>query len=88
MKAEMMSPPWNNFLLSPLHFVVVRSGHDKGLGRISFRSVFPILQWLKEEGRHKKEESFSSPPVEMLAVVHWASILRPFAECLPVRSSI
>jgi hypothetical protein len=28
-KAEMMSPPWNNFLRSLLRFVVVRSGHDK-----------------------------------------------------------
>ena len=37
---------------------MVRSGHDKGLGRISFRSVFLILQWQKEEEeeRHKKEE--------------------------------
>jgi hypothetical protein len=24
----------------------------------------------------------------MLAVVHWASILRPFIECLSIRSSI
>ena len=34
-KAEMMSPPRNNFLRSLLHFVVVRSYYDKGLGRIS-----------------------------------------------------
>jgi hypothetical protein len=33
-KAEMMSPPWNNFLRSLLRFVVVRFGHDEGLGRI------------------------------------------------------
>ena len=26
-KAEMMSPPWNNFLQSLLRFVVVRSDH-------------------------------------------------------------
>jgi hypothetical protein len=36
--AEMISPPWNNFLGSLLCFVVVRSNHDEGLGRISFRS--------------------------------------------------
>jgi len=56
-KAEIMSSPWNNFLWSLLHFVVVRSGHDEGLGRISFRSVFIILRWQKEEeGRHHKGE--------------------------------
>ena len=43
-KAEMMSPSWNNFLRSPLRFVVVRSNHDERLGRISFRSVFLILR--------------------------------------------
>jgi hypothetical protein len=50
-KAEMVSPQWNNFFLSLLRFIVVRSGHDGGLGRISFRSVFLILQWQKEEER-------------------------------------
>jgi hypothetical protein len=55
-KAEMMSPSWNNFLRSLLRFVVVRSGHDEGLGRIIFRSVFLTLRWQKEEGRHQKEE--------------------------------
>jgi hypothetical protein len=54
--AEMMSPPWNNFLRSLLRFVVVISGHDEGLGRIIFRLVFPTLRWQKEEGRHEKEE--------------------------------
>ena len=45
------------FLRSPLHFVVVRFGHDEGLGRIIFRSVFLNLLWQKEEeGRYKKEE--------------------------------
>jgi hypothetical protein len=53
----MMSLPWNNFLRSLLHFVVVRAGHDEGLGRTSFRLVFLTLQWQKEEeGIHKKEE--------------------------------
>jgi len=47
-KAEMVSPPWNNFLRSLLHFIVVSSGHDEGLGRLNFRSVFLILQWQKE----------------------------------------
>ena len=56
-KAEMVSPPWNNFVRSLLCFVVVRSRHDEWLGRISFRSVFLILRWQKEEeGRHQKEE--------------------------------
>jgi hypothetical protein len=44
-KAEMMSSPWNNFYWSLLRFVVVRSSHDKGLGRINFRSGFLILRW-------------------------------------------
>ena len=57
----MMSPSWKNFLRSFLRFAVVRSGHDEGLGRIIFISVFLILRWQKEEeeeeeGRHKKEE--------------------------------
>jgi len=57
-KEVMMSPLWNNFLRSLLRFVVVRSSHDEGLGRISFRSVFAILRWQKEEeGRHQKEVS-------------------------------
>jgi hypothetical protein len=56
-KTEMMSPPWNNLLRSLLCFIVVRSGHDEGLERLSFRSVFLILQWQKEkEGKHQKEE--------------------------------
>ena len=52
-----MSLPWNIFLRSLLHFVVVRSSHDEGLGRIIFRSIFLILWWQKEEeGRQKREE--------------------------------
>ena len=51
-----MSPSWNIFLWSLLHFVVVRSDHNEGLGRIGFRTVFLILRWQKEEGKHKKEE--------------------------------
>ena len=51
-----MPPSWNNFLRSLLRFVVVRSDHNEGLGRIC-RSVFLFLRWQKEEdGRHKKEE--------------------------------
>jgi hypothetical protein len=53
-KAEMMWSLWNNFLRSLLHFVMVRSGHDEGLGRIIFRSVFLILWWQKEDTRKKK----------------------------------
>jgi hypothetical protein len=56
-KTKMMSPPWNNFLRSLLHFVVIRSGHDEGPGIIIFRSVFLTLRWQKEkEGRYQKEE--------------------------------
>jgi hypothetical protein len=56
-KTEMVSPSWNNFLWSLLHFIVVRSGHNEGLGRIILRSVFLILRWQKEEqGRHQNEE--------------------------------
>jgi hypothetical protein len=56
-KAKMMSPSWNNFLRSLLRFIVVRSDHDEGVGRINFISVFPILRWQKEEKeRHQKEE--------------------------------
>jgi hypothetical protein len=53
-KAEMMSPPWNNFLRSLLRFVVVRFGHDEGLGRIIFRSVFGDRKKKKEDIRKKK----------------------------------
>jgi hypothetical protein len=80
---EMMSPPWNNFFRSLLHFIVVRSGHDEGLGRISFRLGFLIFRWQKE-----KEGSFSTPSTWMLVVVRWVCVLRPFADCLSVRSSI
>jgi hypothetical protein len=31
-KAEMVPPPWNNFLRSLLRFTVVRSSHNEGLG--------------------------------------------------------
>jgi hypothetical protein len=44
-KTEMVSPPWKNFLRSLLRFIVVRSGHDKGLVRVSFRLLFLILRW-------------------------------------------
>ena len=36
-KTEMISPPCYNFLRSLIRFVVVRSGHNEGLGRISCR---------------------------------------------------
>ena len=58
-KAEMVSPTWNNFLGSLLRFIVVRFGHDEGLGRISFRSVFLILRWQKEEERRYQKEEVS-----------------------------
>ena len=53
-KADMVSPAWNNFLRSLLRFIVVRSGHNEGLGRISFKSVFLILHFFT--GRKKKKE--------------------------------
>jgi hypothetical protein len=57
-KTEMVPPLWNNFLRSLLRFIMIRSGHDEGLGRISFRSIFFILWWQKEEEeRHQKEVS-------------------------------
>ena len=60
-KAEMMSPPWNNFLRSLLCFIVVRSGHNERLERISFILVFLILRWQKEEeGRRQKEKFLNS----------------------------
>jgi hypothetical protein len=77
---EMMSPPWNNFFRSLLHFVMVRSGHDEGLGRIIFRSVILILRWQKEEeGRHHKEE------VSQLRLYeYWPSFVRHlFSGLLP-----
>jgi hypothetical protein len=45
----MMSPPCNNFLRSLLQFVMVRFGHNEGIGRIIFRLVFLTLRWQKEE---------------------------------------
>ena len=36
-KVVMLSPLWNNFLQSLLCFVVVRSGHDEELRKITFR---------------------------------------------------
>jgi hypothetical protein len=51
---------WNNFLRSLLCFVVIRSSHDEGLGRIIFRSVFRILQWQKEEEDDKRKKFLNS----------------------------
>jgi len=58
-KTEMVSPPWNNFLQCLLRFIVVRYGNDEQLGRLSFTSVFLILQWQKG-GRHQKEKFLNS----------------------------
>jgi hypothetical protein len=77
-KTEMVSPPWNNFLQSLFHFIVVRSGHDEGIGRISFISIFLILRWKKEEGRHQKEE------VSQLRLHEcWSSFGHMFSGLLP-----
>jgi len=86
-KTKMVSPPWNNFLWSLIRFIVVRSGHDEGLGRLSFKSVFLILRWRKyEEGRHQTEE------VSQLHLHEcWPSFVGHLfsgLECLPVRSSV
>jgi len=90
----------NNFLWSLLRFVVDWS---KPQWRTSENKCAPSSQllvlscedsdqssWFFGVERRKTQErkSFSTPPVGMLAVVRWASVLRPFAECLPVRSSI
>jgi hypothetical protein len=53
---------------------MVRSGHSKGLERISFRSNFLILWWQKEEERR----NFSIPHAKMLAVIRWTFVLRAF----------
>ena len=42
-KAEIMSPPCYNFLRSLICFAMVRSGHNEGLWRIIFSSVFLVL---------------------------------------------
>ena len=63
-KTEMVSPPWNNFLRSLLHFVVVRSYYDKGLGRISLplKQITGIESGKSDQfsfffgGRRKKKE--------------------------------
>jgi hypothetical protein len=82
-KAEMVSPQWNNFFLSLLRFIVVRSGHDEGLGRISFRFF---------SGRKKKKDNrknkFLNSACMIVGCRSLASILKPFAKCLPMRSSI
>jgi len=52
-QTEIVSPLWF------LHFIVVRFGHDKGLGRINFTSVFLILQWQKKEDTIKKFLNFA-----------------------------
>ena len=57
-KAEIVSASWNNFLRSLPYFIVVRSDHDEGLGRISFRSVLLILLWQKEEEDTRKKKKF------------------------------
>ncbi|KAG0530994.1 hypothetical protein BDA96_05G235700 [Sorghum bicolor] len=82
-KTEMVSPPWSNFLGRSLPRFNIRFCHDEGLERISFRSLFLILQWQKEkEERHQKRRSFTTPLHEYWPSFVWASVLRPFAECL------
>jgi hypothetical protein len=77
----------NNFLWCLLRFVVVRSGHDKGLGRIIFRSVFLNLRWhIKRKTQERR--SFLTLLAGMLALLHCAFVLSPIAECSPLRSSI
>ena len=55
---EMASLLSNNFLRFLLYFIMVRFGHDKGPGRISFRSVFLILRWQKEEEERRQKKKF------------------------------
>jgi hypothetical protein len=59
-----MSPSWNNFLRSLLYFIVVRIGHDQGVVRIVFRSVYRIsvyriLWWQKKKKKDAKKEEVS-----------------------------
>jgi hypothetical protein len=42
----------------------------------------------RQKKRKEDKRSFSIPPRWTLAVVRWAYVFRPFAECLHVRSSI
>ena len=50
-KVEMMPPSWNNFLRFLLRFVVIRSDHNEGLGRIC-RSVFFFFGGRKKKFLH------------------------------------
>jgi hypothetical protein len=47
-------------LWSLLRFVVVRSSHDEGIGRIIFRLVFLTLRWQKEEEDTRKKKLLNS----------------------------
>jgi hypothetical protein len=49
-----------------------------------------IMYSLRGRKKRKKDtkKSFKTPPTFMLVVVRWTFVLRPFAECLSVRSSI
>jgi len=49
-KMEMMSSSWNNFLQFSIHFVVVKSDHSEGLGRVSFISII-LFDSRKKEGK-------------------------------------
>ena len=56
-KVEMMPPSWNNFLRSLLRFVVVRSDHNEGLGRLC-RSVFLFFGGRKKKTEDTRKKKF------------------------------
>jgi hypothetical protein len=85
-KAKMMSPSWNNFFWSLLRFVVVRSGHDEGLGRISSDQSCSFFDGRKKEGKHKKK--FLNSVCRNISCRSLGICLQAFAKCLPLRSSI
>jgi hypothetical protein len=85
-----MSPPWNNFVRALLRFAMVRSGHGKRTRENHFQISLLHSSVAERRRRRKTPERRSSsiPPIEMLAVVRWVLVLRPFVKCLHMRSSI
>jgi hypothetical protein len=67
---------------------VVRSGHNEELERINFRLVFLVFFGGRNEKEDTKKKKFLNSVYMNDRVVRWASILSPFAECLPMQSSI
>jgi hypothetical protein len=83
-----MSLPWNNFLRSLLCFIVVRFGHDEGLGRIIFRSVFLLFGGRKKKKEDTRKKKFLNSTYRNFGRCSLGICSQAFVECLPVRSSI